>query len=166
MAVEIDGKPFQSKSNPEPLWLSTERLPSQGRGNSMAQEYPLRWIKVRRDMVTQDLPDGLLARLLMVRRNLLKRFIRRCKDGKVGGRAVEKLHKVAVIVDQLGEFGCVFAGGNQLIDGAVRLAVAVVWLLMMGWVVRVVRMVSDGKGVDVIEQVGGGIEPSLRVECF
>lgn len=73
---------------------------------------PPEGVEVRRQMVLQDCLDDLFARLLMRPRDMLKCIIRWSKDGVVGLCAVEKLHKVFKLVDDLDQFRRELAAGD------------------------------------------------------
>jgi hypothetical protein len=172
MAIEIYIQPLQSKPNSETLRLSTKSFFLPSRRNSMAEKHPLRRIKVWRDMVRQNFLNYLLARFLMMRRDLLKRLIDWCKNGEVRGCAIEQLHQVVVVIDKLGELGGVLAAGDELVDCLVWLSmVRMVWamrrMMRMVWGMwRMMRMIPNSGFVGFFGDVVGGIQPALRVKCF
>lgn len=69
-------------------------------------------------MVTQDLLEDLLGRLVVVFRDLFERTIRGREDCDVAGvGGVQGFDDVGEGVDEGGEFGGVVGGGDELVDG-------------------------------------------------
>ena len=140
--------------------------------HGVSDKHTLGRVEVLDDVVRQKSLEELLARLVVVLRNLLKSLVRGCKDGVVGLGAVELLDKIGVVVEKLGELGGVLAVRNQLVHGVVRRAV--VWRVVRATVMRrtivrwVVRSVMGRTVVRVVKRLVEGLklrlEPGLGIE--
>lgn len=117
-------------------------------------------------MILKDLLDELLRRLMVaVVWNLLERLVGGCKDGVVGGSAIQSLDQIWVLVNELCKLGGILAAGDELVDCQVWLAVVAV-VAVTRWVLGVVRLfvwVVLNVEVDILDIGGGRIEPAVDV---
>lgn len=123
------------------------------------------WVELWRDMVGEDLLNDFLGRL-MTMGDFLERFIGWCKDSVVCSGAVQDLHEVWVLVDELCEFGRVLAASDELVDSLIRLVVTMSMArsVMFGWPMvgrLMMRMIED---IDILHCPLGRIKPSLSIK--
>ena len=80
-------------------------------------------VNPRGDMISQHGADKFLRRMGEMRRQFSESTVSRRKDcdfaniGIIFGGLVEEVNKRFILVDDLGEGGGVFAGGEELVDG-------------------------------------------------
>lgn len=80
-------------------------------------------VNPRGDMISQHGADKFLGRVGEMRRQFGESTVRRREDGDFAiiriilGGPVEEVNKGFILVDDLGEGGGVFAGGEELVDG-------------------------------------------------
>lgn len=128
----------------------------------MRKQHPSSRVQAQPNVVLQHGLDKLLGRLLVVG-DVLEGRVHGHKQRVVGRGAVEQLHDILVLVDQLGELGRVLTLADELVDGLVGLAVVAARPVEgVDAEVRVVNHVAEDGVADVLHDVfdveGGGAE--------
>lgn len=123
--VEVEGEAFEAELVAQTLWAVAEFFLLEEGGDGARSEDTTGRVEVTRDVVEEDVFDELLGGLVAMLGNSVKGFVCRGKDSEVGGGTIEQLDQVIVFRDQLGEFGRVFALGDEFVHGQVRLVMRV-----------------------------------------
>lgn len=112
LAVEVDLQSTKSKTDTKTLSLSTESILTKGGGDSVGDQDSTSRVELRGDVICEHLLDQLLRRLLPVVRELLESLVGWCEDGEVGGRSIQDVNQIGILVDELGQFGGILGAGD------------------------------------------------------
>jgi len=102
-SVEVDSQAPEANLSGHSLWDVLDKFCLQSSRECSTDQNAASWGELRGDVVGQDLLQLLLGWLGGMFGDLLERTVDRSEDGVVGLSAVQRLDKVVVLVDELGE---------------------------------------------------------------